>query len=84
MKLLHARPLAEPDRGGHLCLGTIDIELNSEVRLYGLRLLRMRDGKILLFAPQAGKRRSATFSQELTSQLIQMASEALGVPANDP
>jgi hypothetical protein len=83
MKLLFARPLAEPDKGGHLCLGTIDIELTPDARLYGLRLLRMRDGQIRLFAPNAGKRRAATFSPELTERLTQMAVEAIGVPAND-
>ena len=83
MRLLHARPLVEPDKGGHTCLGTIDLELSSDVRLYGLRLLKMKDGKHLLFAPQSGPRRTATFSPELALQLTAMAMDALGVPAND-
>ena len=72
MRLLFLHPVND-DRGGHTCLATIDVELNEHVRLYGLRLLQMRDGKKLVFAPQIGKRRSATFSVALAEKLTAMA-----------
>jgi len=77
MRLLYLHPTRE-DRGGNVCVATVDIELNSDVRMYGLRLMRMGDGKHLLFAPQAGQRRAATFSPALAEQLTAMAVTALG------
>jgi hypothetical protein len=72
MRILYCHPVSD-DRGGHTCLATIDIELSPDVRLYGLRLLRMADGKHLVFAPQSGQRRTATFSSALAAELTAMA-----------
>jgi hypothetical protein len=80
MRLLYLHPVSD-DRGGHTCLATIDVELSADVRLYGLRLMRMRDGKHLVFAPQSGQRRVATFSPAMAEQLTAMAVEALRVAA---
>lgn len=80
MRILYARPVQD-ERGGNTCVGTVDVELNDDVRLYGLRLMRMRDGNLLLFAPQAGARRTATFSVPLAQRLTRMAMEALRVAA---
>ncbi|WP_427024863.1 hypothetical protein ACP4J4_02680 [Aureimonas ureilytica] len=76
MRVLYMHRLDEPQRDGHTCLCTIDVELNEHVRMYALRLLRMRDGNTLLFAPNAGKRRSATFSPAFAARLTDMALEA--------
>lgn len=78
MRILYTHRLDEPQRDGHTCLCTVDVELNDHVRLYALRLLRMQDGKHLLFAPNAGKRRSATFSPALSARLTDLALEAYG------
>lgn len=75
MRVLYCHPVHD-DRGGHTCLCTIDIELNPDVRMYGLRLLRMRDGKHILYAPQSGQRRVATFSPALAERLTALALEA--------
>ena len=78
MRILHAHRLNEPQRDGHTCLCTVDVELNDHIRLYALRLLRMRDGNHLLFAPNAGKRRSATFSPAMSARLTDLALAAYG------
>jgi hypothetical protein len=83
MRVLYAHPIVEPETKATRCLGTIDLELSPDVRLYGLRLLHMPDGKKILFAPHAGHRRTATFSPELGKTLTAMAIEALGDAAND-
>lgn len=76
MHVLYCHRLDEPAGGGHYCLAAIDLQLNPDVRLYGLRLLRMRDGKHLLFAPQSGRRRVATFSLPLAKALTEVALQA--------
>lgn len=80
MRILYCHPVND-DRGGHACLATIDVELSPDVRLYGLRLMRMRDGKHLVFAPQSGQRRTATFSVPMAERLTTLAVEALERPA---
>lgn len=73
MKILFVRPLSEPEHDGNRCLATVDVEFNDHLRLYGLRLLQMRDGQHRLFAPQAGRRRTASFSPETARSLTDMA-----------
>lgn len=76
MRLLHLNPTGDPGRGGHTCIATVDVELNENVRLYGLRLLKMRDGKHMVFAPQSGTRRTATFSNDMAKELTALAVDA--------
>ena len=73
MRVLYTHRLNELDDGGHMCLAAFDVELNDHIRLYGLRLLRMRDGKHLVYAPNAGRRRSATFSTPMAERLTNLA-----------
>lgn len=73
MKILYCHRLDEPEDGGHRCLAAVDFQFNDDVRLYGLRLLRMRDGKHMVFAPQSGRRRAATFSTAMAQRLTDMA-----------
>ncbi|KQT48946.1 hypothetical protein ASG43_08925 [Aureimonas sp. Leaf454] len=82
MRVLYAHKLDETQRDGHVCLCTVDVELNEHVRLYALRLLRMRDGNHFLFAPNAGKRRTATFSPAMSARLTDLALAAYDA-AND-
>lgn len=74
MRVLYCHPTSES--GGKHCIAFVDIELNEHVRLYGLRLLRQPDGAHYLFAPQAGHRRTATFSKPLAEHLTTLAVEA--------
>ncbi|MDX1240580.1 hypothetical protein GOL95_11070 [Sinorhizobium medicae] len=55
------------------CVASIDIELNEHIRLYALRLVRQPDGKLFLYAPQAGQRRTATFSKPMAARLTELA-----------
>jgi len=73
MRVLYLHPVAD---AGAQCLAFVDIELNEHVRLYGLRLLRKPDGAHYLFAPQAGHRRTATFSKPMAERLTSLAVEA--------
>ncbi len=77
MQILYVRPVNEPASEGTRCLATIDLEFSPELRLYGLRLLRMADGDHRLYAPQSGQRRVATFSKEMASRLTDMALRAV-------
>lgn len=72
MRILYLHPVFD-DRGRHQCVATIDIEINEDIPLYGLRLMRMEDGQHRLLAPQTGRRRSATFSPELAQKITDMA-----------
>ncbi|WP_108459250.1 hypothetical protein [Devosia naphthalenivorans] len=67
----------ERDRTGHTCVGLIDVEISPEIRLYKLRLLRMRDGRHRIYAPYAGRHLAASFSADLAEKLTAMAVEAL-------
>ncbi|SEQ37909.1 hypothetical protein SAMN05428969_2831 [Devosia sp. YR412] len=78
MKLIQSHPLAdEGDRSGHVCIGLIDVEVTPDIRLYKLRVLRMRDGRHRISAPYAGKNLAASFSPELAERLTVMAVDAL-------
>ena len=84
MKLLQIHTIEpERDRTGHTCVGKFDFELDDDVRLYKLRLLRMRNGKYRISAPFVGQNLAATFSPDLAERMTRMALEAIGVPAND-
>lgn len=75
MKILYCHPTGE--RGAKDCVAFVDVELNEDIRLYGLRLVRQPDGAHFLFAPQSGPRRTATFSKPLAERLTVLALEAL-------
>ncbi|GHA11278.1 hypothetical protein GCM10007989_01980 [Devosia pacifica] len=83
MKVIFARRVKKDRSGGnHTCIGTVDVELNPDLRLHGLRLMLTR-GRYLVYAPQSRSNRTATFSRPLAEQLTALACEALGVAAND-
>lgn len=75
MKVLYCRrldPAKERD-----AVAFVDFELNDHIRIYGLRLIRQPDGAMYIYAPQAGGRRTATFSKPMAERLTAMAVEAL-------
>jgi len=76
LKILYAHPTKE--RGTRPCVGFVDIELDENVRLYGIRVVRQPDGRHLVYAPQCGQRRAATFSRDFAEQLTAEAVAALG------
>lgn len=72
MQILTMKTIDEPALG-HRAIASFDLQLTDDCRLYGLRLLRMRDGNILTFAPQSGPRRVATFAASLAERITQLA-----------
>jgi hypothetical protein len=82
MRILHFQPIDEPSLGNH-AIGMFDLELTEDCRLYGLRLLRMRDGRLLTFAPQSGSRRVATFATGLAAQITKLAIDEYGAMTAD-
>ncbi|MBY5614214.1 hypothetical protein [Rhizobium leguminosarum] len=81
MKILYAHPTGET--GQRDCVAFVDVELNEDVRLYGLRLVRQPDGAHLIYAPTCGQRRAATFSTPMAKQLTELAVEALEAVGHD-
>jgi hypothetical protein len=78
MRLIECHLIAhERDKTGHTCIGLIDVEMSPDLRLYKLRLLRMRDGRHRIYAPYAGRNLAASFSPELADQLTALALMAL-------
>ncbi|MGO4113239.1 hypothetical protein ACCS54_31280 [Rhizobium johnstonii] len=75
MRTLYCHPLKE--NTSRDCVAFVDVELNEDVRMYGLRLVRQPDGAHLIYAPQCGQRRAATFSTPMAKQLTELALEAL-------
>ncbi|GLR49719.1 hypothetical protein KYK30_14265 [Shinella yambaruensis] len=76
MQILDFQLIDEPS-GRHRAAAVFDLQLTPECRLYGLRLLRMADGRLLTFAPQAGYRRVATFAAPLASEITKLATDEL-------
>lgn len=74
MQILDFQLIDEPS-GRHRAAAVFDLQLTPDCRLYGLRLLRMADGRLLTFAPQAGYRRVATFAAPLASEITKLATD---------
>lgn len=74
MKILYCHPL--PDAKARDAIAFVDVELNEHIRLYALRVVRHPDGNHSLYAPQAGTRRTATFSKPMAERLTALAVEA--------
>jgi len=76
MRIMYCHPTKESGRRD--CVAFVDVEVNEHLRLYSLRLVRQSDGNYFLYAPQAGQRRTATFSKPLAERLTALAVEAYG------
>ncbi|MBB3523099.1 hypothetical protein [Rhizobium sp. BK456] len=74
MRILALKPIADPGGGAMKLVATFDLQLTDTVRLYGLRLLQTPDGRRIVYAAQAGSRRTATFSRELSEAITTAAS----------
>jgi hypothetical protein len=72
-KILSIRPLW----GGGKRLAEFDLELNDGLRLYSLKLCRGDHGHNLVFAPQAGGKRTATFVGDFAAKIADLATAAL-------
>lgn len=75
MKILYCHRIREP--GKKSCIAFVDVELNDDVRLCGIRVFKKNDGTHYVAAPQAGPRRIVTFSAGLQAALTALAVEAL-------
>ncbi|MCZ4287864.1 hypothetical protein [Hoeflea alexandrii] len=75
MRVLYCHPVE--GRGDRKAVAFLDVELTPDVRLYGLRLVRQPDGRHMVYAPQAGQRRVATFSKPLAQSITDAAVAAL-------
>ncbi|MBB6304030.1 hypothetical protein [Rhizobium leucaenae] len=78
MKILDLYPVAAQGNGGLRTIAEFDLELSETVRLFGLRLLETPDGRRIVYAAQAGSRRTATFDPRLAAQITTMASTIYG------
>ena len=74
MRIMYCHPTKESGRRD--CVAFVDVEVNEHLRLYSLRLVRQADGNYFLYAPQAGQRRTATFSKPMAQRLTALAVEA--------
>lgn len=74
MKILDLDPVVASGNGGLRTIAEFDLELSDTVRLLGLRLLETPDGRRIVYAAQAGSRRTATFDPRLAAQITTMAS----------
>lgn len=85
MHILSIQLVAKPGGGSLKLLATFDIELSDMVRLYGVRLLSTPDGRRMVYAAQAGSRRTATFDPRLAEQITALASQSYreALTAND-
>ncbi|WP_245428248.1 hypothetical protein [Rhizobium phaseoli] len=76
MHILSMQPVAKPGGGSLKLLATFDLELSEMVRLYGVRLFSAPDGRRIVYAAQAGSRRTATFDPRLAEQITNLASQS--------
>ncbi len=74
MRVLSLTPAADPGGGSLKLAATFDLQISDTVRLYGLRLLEAPDGRRIVYAAQAGSRRTATFDPLLAERITNMAS----------
>ncbi|ACM26512.1 hypothetical protein [Rhizobium rhizogenes] len=73
MRILDIKPIADLG-GGSRALAVFDLELNSDMRVYGLKLMESPDGRRIVYAPNGnGGRRLATFSPELAAEISKAA-----------
>lgn len=79
MRILYVHPTR--GRGEKECIAFVDVEIGPELRMYGLRIVRQPDGRHLVYSPQAGHRRTATFGKAMAEQITVLALEALEAAA---
>jgi hypothetical protein len=54
MRVLFCHRARDGNVAGNVCLAAVDFELNDDIRLYGLRLMRMRDGSHMVLLRSSG------------------------------
>ncbi|KQV33125.1 hypothetical protein ASE37_18865 [Rhizobium sp. Root268] len=74
MRVTALQPVANSGGGSVKVVATFDLQLNDDVRLFGLRLMEAPGGKRLIYAANAnGGRRTATFSPSLATAITASA-----------
>lgn len=70
------QPVALIGGGSLRTIAEFDIELHSDTRIYGARLLEGADGRRIVYGPTAGSRRVVTFAGPLAEQITVAASKS--------
>jgi hypothetical protein len=72
-----------PIRDGSASLARFDLQLNEQVRLFGLHLRRNGDGQLRIFAPKSGGQHAASFRPEISEEITKAAFAAFEAKAYD-
>lgn len=75
MRIISIRP---EDPGGGSTVARFDAEINDDIRMFNLKLVRSRDGSLRVYAPSAYGTNVATFAPELAAGLTAEAMKSLG------
>ncbi|MEY9629859.1 hypothetical protein [Sinorhizobium fredii] len=78
MKILDLQPVASHGGGNMRLVAYFDLDLSSEVRIYGLKLRETPDGRRVSYSPNGhGGRRLATFSPALAAAITEAVTARL-------
>ncbi|OWK24148.1 hypothetical protein AJ87_24355 [Rhizobium yanglingense] len=78
MKILTFSPAVNPGGGSMKVVANFDLQLTSDIAVYGMRLLRAPNGDHISYAPTAlGGRRSVTFARPLAEAITATALKTL-------
>lgn len=78
MRILSICPVANSGGGTMRLVAYFDLELSSDVKIYGLKLMETPDGRRVSYAPNGnGGRRLATFSPALAATITKAATVKL-------
>jgi hypothetical protein len=69
------KPVAIRGSGSLRAIAEFDVELHGEVRIYRMRLMEGVDGNRIVYGPQDGVRRTATFARRLAEMITTEASK---------
>ncbi|WP_439604295.1 hypothetical protein [Shinella sp.] len=73
MRILRMERASPVHDATYSTIATFDIELSPHVRVSGMRLVEAADGTRLSYGPNAGSKRSVTFSREAAAQITEIA-----------
>jgi hypothetical protein len=78
MQILNIEPAARTGSGAMRLIAHFDLELSSDVKIYGLKLMEAPGGRRLSYAPNGnGGRRLASFSPALATAITAAATAKL-------
>ncbi|GEM_PF-1675237 len=77
MRILALRPGVDDPRRRFRLRAIFDVQLDDDVRLFGLHLMQAPDGRHLTFAPSKHGQKVATFSPDMAQRLTELATKEL-------